>query len=131
MVSESTPLTGTGTGSTVGDAGKLKMLGILAGVALLPEVLLGGYHHIIREQPRRLVVDAYILILSILILAVESSGAARGAVAKHLNFVQSVSGRSIFFIIAGSLELTRVRTVVASFLRTRTLDAHSYCFPSS
>jgi hypothetical protein len=125
MVSESTPLTGTGTGSAAGDAGKLKILGILAGVALLPEVLLGSYHHILREQPRRLVVDAYILILSILILAVESSAAARSAIAKQAIFVQSISGRSIFFLIAGTLELTRVRMLfarlVASFIRTRTL----------
>ena len=115
MVNESTPLTGSEASTTsIGSTNMLFcILAIIGGVGFLGESGLAMYMHTLRGQPRRIIIDALCFISALIILnmeipAIPLSGKVRKFLATDMKFLTRPVGLSLFYVVAGSLECTRV-----------------------
>jgi hypothetical protein len=69
--------------------------------------------HILRGQMRRLIIDVYCFLSAIMILGMEIpalpfSGRVNKFLVTAMKFLTSPVGLSLFYVVAGSLECTRV-----------------------
>jgi hypothetical protein len=89
------------------------LLAIIGGVGFLGESGLAMVMHILRGQMRRLIIDVYCFLSAIMILGMEIpalpfSGRVNKFLVTAMKFLTSPVGLSLFYVVAGSLECTRV-----------------------
>eukprot|EP00568_Trieres_chinensis_P008445 CAMPEP_0183294504 /NCGR_PEP_ID=MMETSP0160_2-20130417/2822_1 /TAXON_ID=2839 ORGANISM="Odontella Sinensis, Strain Grunow 1884" /NCGR_SAMPLE_ID=MMETSP0160_2 /ASSEMBLY_ACC=CAM_ASM_000250 /LENGTH=143 /DNA_ID=CAMNT_0025455843 /DNA_START=35 /DNA_END=466 /DNA_ORIENTATION=+ len=117
MASETTPLSGAaGSEPSIGAPNVfLKVLVVIGGIGFFGESLLAIMNHVAREQYRRLIIDAYCLLSAVTILGMEITlpvlNKFRQFLTSELKVLTSKAGLAVFYIIAGSFELTRDPTV--------------------
>lgn len=108
--------------STVGSTNAIfGILAIIAGIGLFGESSLAILNHIKREQYRRLIVDFYCFLSSVLIMNMEigalpTSKGMKQFLSSEFKFLTCNKGLAVFYVFAGSFELTRVSNASSSSL---------------